>query len=170
MTQALYYWRQTCMKLIRALMVAATVLFVGTLASAVMASSAPQQTPQSSGDKDKDSGGSGKGWTIPAGASQEQNPIASSPDVLAKGKTLFEKKCQRCHGKEGAGDGPDADADMPPGDLTDGSRAGRNPDGVMFYKVWNGRKSPKMPSFKTELSKEEVWTVVTYAKTLRKQS
>jgi mono/diheme cytochrome c family protein len=156
------------MKLIRVLMVAATVLFAGTLASAVMASGVPQQTPQSSSGGN-DAGG-GKGWTIPAGASQEPNPIASSPDILAKGKALFDKKCQRCHGKEGRGDGPDADSDMPPGDLTDASRANRNPDGVMFYKVWNGRKSPKMPAFKTELSKEEVWTVVTFAKTLRKQS
>ena len=162
------------MKVIRAMMVAATLLFAGTLASAVMASTAlgdaAQQTPQSSSGGSDAGGGNGKGWTIPAGASQEANPIAASPDILAKGKTLFEKKCQRCHGKEGKGDGPDADSDMPPEDLTDASRAGRNPDGVMFYKLWNGRKSPKMPSFKTELSKEEVWTLVHYAKSLRKTS
>ena len=157
------------MKVIRALMVASALLFAATLTSAVIAASgAPQQAPPPSGEKSDGGGGSGKGWTIPAGAAQEPNPIAASPDILTKGKTLFEKKCQRCHGKEGKGDGPDADSDMPPEDLTDGSRAGRNPDGVMFYKVWNGRKSPKMPSFKTELSKEEVWTVIHYAKSLRK--
>jgi mono/diheme cytochrome c family protein len=157
------------MKVIRVTMAAATLLFAGTLATAVMASGeAQQQTPPASGGGSDAGGGSGKGWTIPAGASQEPNPIAASPDILSKGKELYEKKCQKCHGKEGKGDGPDADADMPPEDLTDASRAGRNPDGVMFYKVWNGRKSPKMPAFKTELSKEEVWTVVTYAKSLRK--
>jgi mono/diheme cytochrome c family protein len=154
------------MKLIRAMMAAATLLFAGTLASAVMASSAQQQSPPSS---DAGSGGGGgKGWTIPAGAAQEPNPIAATPEVLAQGKTLFGKKCERCHGKEGKGNGPDADPDEPPDDLSDGSRASRNPDGVMFYKVWNGRKSPKMPAFKTELSKEEVWTVINYAKSLRK--
>ena len=147
-------------------MVAATVLFAVTLASAVLASGATQQTPSS----DTGSSGGGKGWTIPAGASQEQSPIATSPEVLEKGKSLFQKKCQRCHGKEGKGDGPDGDSDEPPGDLTDASRASRNPEGVMFYKVWNGRKSPKMPAFKTELSKEEVWTVVQYARSLRKPS
>jgi mono/diheme cytochrome c family protein len=152
------------MKLIRATLVAATLLFTATLASAVLESSAPPQQPS----QDAAPAGNGKGWTIPAGAAQEPNPITSSPEVLAKGKALFEKKCQRCHGKSGKGDGPDADADEAPGDLTDASRAGRNTDGVMFYKVWNGRKSPKMPSFKTEgLSKDEVWTVVTYAKSLR---
>jgi len=147
------------------MMVAATILFVGALASAVTASGAMQQTPPPS---DEAPAGGGKGWTIPAGAAQEPNPIAASPEVLAKGKSLFHSKCEKCHGKEGKGDGPDADADMPPGDLSDGSRAARNPDGVMFYKVWNGRKSPKMIAFKTELSKEEVWTVIHYAKSLRK--
>jgi mono/diheme cytochrome c family protein len=139
-------------------MVAAAVMFAATLSYAI------QQSPPS----DAAPAGGGKGWTIPAGAAQEPNPLTSSPEVLAKGKEIFEKKCQKCHGKTGKGDGPDADPDEPPDDLTDASRASRNPDGVMFYKVWNGRKSPKMPSFKTEgLSKDEVWTVVTYAKSLR---
>ena len=37
----------------------------------------------------------------------------------------------------------------------------------MFYKVWNGRKSPKMPAFKDELTKDQVWQIVAYAQTLR---
>ena len=152
------------MNVIRATLVAATLLFTVTLASAVMASS-PRSQQQS---QDAAPAGGGKGWTIPAGAAQEPNPLQSTPEVLTKGKAIFEKNCQRCHGKSGKGDGKDADPDEPPDDLTDASRANRNPDGVMFYKVWNGRKSPKMPSFKSEgLSKDEVWTVVTYAKSLR---
>jgi mono/diheme cytochrome c family protein len=153
------------MKLIRAMMVAATLLFTGALASAVLASGNAQQTPPPS---DPAPASGGKGWTIPAGAAQEPNPIAASPEVVAKGKTLFHDKCEKCHGKEGKGDGPDADPDQPPDDLSDASRAPKNPDGVMFYKIWNGRKSPKMTAFKTELSKEEVWTVIHYAKSLRK--
>ena len=54
--------------------------------------------------------------------------------------------------------------------MTDASRASRNPDGILFYKIWNGRKQPKMPAFKSDLSKDEVWAVVEYAKSLRKQS
>jgi len=34
--------------------------------------------------------------------------------------------------------------------------------------VWNGRKKPKMPAFKDELSKDQVWQIVTFAQTLRK--
>ena len=98
-------------------------------------------------------GGSGRpsGWTIPEGASKEPNPIAASPEVVEKGKKIYEKNCEKCHGKSGKGDGPDADPDlMSPEDFTDPERIPRNPDGVMYDKVWNGRKNPKMPAFKSE--------------------
>ena len=52
-------------------------------------------TAQDSGEGPK------RGWTIPPGAAQEANPIAVSPEVLAKGKKLYEDNCQKCHGKGG---------------------------------------------------------------------
>jgi mono/diheme cytochrome c family protein len=113
-------------------------------------------------------GGSRRGWTIPEGAAKEPNPIPPSADVIAKGKSLYGKNCENCHGKSGKGDGPDADPDSPPEDLGDPSRVNRNPDGVMFYKIWNGRKSPKMPAFKSEgLTRDEVWHVIHFIKTFR---
>ena len=108
-------------------------------------------------------------WTIPATASQQLNPIAVSPDVLAKGQKIFESRCQRCHGRDARGHGPDTDPAHPAGNFTDRLRAAFNPDGVMFYKIWNGREGPKMPSFRKEgLTKEEVWTVIHFVKTFRK--
>jgi mono/diheme cytochrome c family protein len=115
-----------------------------------------------SAQKDED------GWQIPPGAENEQNPVVSSPQVLAAGRALFRKNCERCHGPKGVGDGPDADPDyMADMDLTNAKRAAENPDGVVFHKVWNGREKPKMPAFKDELSREQVWTIVTYVQTLR---
>jgi len=107
-------------------------------------------------------------WQIPPEAAGEKNPVAVSEAVLARGKQIYEAKCQRCHGPEGHGDGPDADPDQMPGDLSDSSRAPQNPDGIMFYKIWNGRSKPKMPAYSSELSREEVWTLIHYVKTLRK--
>jgi mono/diheme cytochrome c family protein len=106
-------------------------------------------------------------WQIPPGADKEANPLTVDDKLLAKGKSVYESKCKRCHGPGGMGDGPDGDPDHMPGDLTDSSRAAKNPDGVMFYKVWNGRKNPKMPAFKSEMTKNDAWAVVAYAKTLR---
>jgi mono/diheme cytochrome c family protein len=111
--------------------------------------------------------GTSDGWQLPSTAAAEANPVPLTPAVLAKGQSLFKSKCQRCHGATGKGNGPDADPDHSPGDLTDGRRASRNPDGVLFYKIWNGRSKPKMPALKTDISRDEVWTIVHYIKTLR---
>lgn len=107
------------------------------------------------------------GWSIPATAKDEKSPLTSSADVLAKGKDLFTKNCQRCHGAQGKGDGPESDPKEPAADLSDEFRAPLNPDGVMFYRVLNGHPT-SMPAFKDTLSKDEIWTVVEYAKSLRK--
>jgi len=108
------------------------------------------------------------GWTIPPEADMEKNPLADDTKALAEGKELFGKKCERCHGPGGKGDGKDADPDaMQDMDLTVARRASRNPDGIVFYKVWNGRKKPKMPAFRDELTKDEVWKIIAYVQTLR---
>ena len=112
---------------------------------------------------------SGTGWQVPPEAEETKSPLTVDAKVLAAGKTIFKEKCQKCHGQSGRGDGPDADPDAQENmDLTSAKRAARNPEGVMFFKAWNGRKKPKMPAFKNELTKEQVWAVVAYARTLRK--
>ena len=124
-----------------------------TVAAAVLAGEAPARS---------------EGWQIPQGAERQRNPVAVDAGVIASGQRLYRSKCQRCHGVDGAGTGPDADPDHAPGDLTDGGRAARNPDGVMFYKIWNGRTKPRMPAMKAEIDPNEVWTVIHYVKTLRR--
>lgn len=109
------------------------------------------------------------GWTVPADANETKNPLTVDARLLATGKALFMDKCRRCHGPGGFGDGPDSDPDAREHmNLTDPTRADRNSDGVVFYKIWNGRRRPKMPAFQEELSKEQVWAIVAYVQTLRK--
>ena len=117
-------------------------------------------------------------WDIPALASRETNPLASDPDLPARGKALYTAHCQRCHGADGTNSGPDANHDEATADLTDGARIAINPDGVVFYKIWNGRFRPNMPAFGSgrsngrsapgTLSRDEVWAIVAYVQTLRK--
>ena len=110
------------------------------------------------------------GWTIPADADQTKNPVAGDAAAIAAGKQLFSKNCQRCHGPQGKGDGPDADPDNQQDmDLTVARRAARNTDGVVFFKVSNGRSKPKMPAFKDELTKDQIWQIVSYVQTLREK-
>jgi mono/diheme cytochrome c family protein len=108
------------------------------------------------------------GWTMPATAAEEKNPLTVNEALLAGGRKLFVAKCQRCHGSTAKGDGEDADKSHAEHmNLTLKERAARNPDGVVFYKVWNGRMGPKMPAFKDELTREQVWAIVAYVQTLR---
>lgn len=117
------------------------------------------------GDAQAPAGSSG--WQIPDTASAELGPMPATA-LRQNGPALYKAKCQRCHGVDGSGGGPDADPRHPPGNLADGSAAARNPDWVLFYKVWNGRAKPKMPAMKLDLTREEVWTLVAYVKTLRR--
>jgi mono/diheme cytochrome c family protein len=138
----------------------AALLFVGVLATVTaVAARQPGQAPAKAPS----------GWQLPPEADSTKNPLAVDAKLLATGKSIFKDKCQKCHGASGKGDGPDADPDAQEDmDLTRADRAAKNPEGVMFFKAWNGRKKPKMPAFKDELTKEQVWAVVAYVQTLRK--
>ena len=112
---------------------------------------------------------SATGWTLPPEAETTKNPLPVDAKLLATGKAIFKDKCQKCHGASGKGDGPDADPDAQEDmDLTRASRAAKNSDGVIFFKAWNGRKKPKMPAVKDDLTKDQLWAVVAYVQTLRK--
>ena len=111
-----------------------------------------------------------QGWKIPPTAKEEKNPLTVDDTLLTAGKKLFAQKCQRCHGPDGKGDGPDADSDHADiMDLTNPKQTEANPDGVVFYKVWHGRQEPRMPAFEDQLTKDQAWTVVAYAQSLRKK-
>jgi mono/diheme cytochrome c family protein len=113
---------------------------------------------------------SNSGWQLPPDADAKKSPLEADAKTLATGKSVFKDKCTKCHGQAGLGDGPDADPEHSEHmDLTNPKRAEHNADGVVFYKVWNGRRKPKMPAFKEELNEQQVWSVVAYVQTLRKK-
>ena len=109
------------------------------------------------------------GWTVPPAAKTEKSPLKPSADVVKRGRAIFTANCQRCHGPQAKGDGPDSSPQSPAADLTDEFRYELNPEGVLYYKIWNGHP-PDMPSFKSTLTKDEVWTLVEFLKVLRKKA
>lgn len=110
------------------------------------------------------------GWLVPDGGREEKSPMASVAGAAARGKTLYASHCAQCHGPQGKGDGPGSDYAS---DLTDDLRTELNSEGVLFYKIWNGRikygKGPTedMPAFQGKLEKDQVWLLVEYLKVLR---
>src|SRR4029077_7271036 len=104
-------------------------------------------------------------WNIPEEAKRRQNPIQPSPRTLAEARNLYSDNCERCHGKTGKGDGPDAAKYYTaPKDLTDRTRMSTKSDGELFYKISEGRRP--MPEFKTKLTEQQRWQLVLLMRSL----
>ena len=83
---------------------------------------------------------------------------------LDDGKTVYETNCANCHGNEGKGDGPVGQALVPPpSDLT----ATKNKsDQDLLNAINNGRPGTAMPSWKSDLSVQEIQDVLSYIRSL----
>jgi mono/diheme cytochrome c family protein len=104
-------------------------------------------------------------WNIPEDAKLRQNPLQPSTQALDAARVLYGDHCERCHGKTGKGDGPDATKfSTSPRDLTDTSRMSAQSDGELFYKISEGRRP--MPEFKTRLTEEQRWQLVLLMRSL----
>jgi mono/diheme cytochrome c family protein len=89
-----------------------------------------------------------------------------TPDWLTLGQETWAANCARCHGETGRGDGPDAaDINRPVGDMTIQSEVVAISDNSLFNIVTEG-SGENMPAFADELSVEQRWAVVSYARTL----
>ncbi len=93
-----------------------------------------------------------------------RNPIAPSPESLAKGELLYRMHCQICHGPYGAGDGPAASSSMRPADLR--VHVPMHPDGALFAWISSGVPGTAMPGFANQLTEEERWHVINYLRLL----
>ena len=103
-------------------------------------------------------------WIVPDKYEKMTNPEEASKENIALGKSLYAKHCKSCHGKEGYGDGPKADeVDGDLGDFSSDEFQAQS-DGALFYKSYVGRKD--MPNYEKKMSKEDVWLVVNYMRTL----
>jgi mono/diheme cytochrome c family protein len=100
--------------------------------------------------------------------------LPSSPDLLAQGKTTFEKECASCHGPAGDGEGEAAYLLYPrPRDFTSGqfrivSTWDRVPtDEDLFRTISRGMPGSAMPSW-AHLPEETRWGLVHYVKAFSK--
>ena len=100
------------------------------------------------------------------------NPIKmnenNKKELLEKGKTLYTSMCQHCHGETGAGDGSmvKSGAYKSGGNLDYKDPAKMSlSDGQMYYSISFGKNN--MGAHASLLSKEEIWTLVHYVKSLQ---
>ena len=99
------------------------------------------------------------------------NPFPVNPEVLQKGKALFEGKafCRACHGADGKGLGMVLDYSTFKGPLprnfTDKMWQQTRTDGELFWILKNGSPGTDMASFiPLILTEEEAWQVLMYVR------
>jgi len=110
-------------------------------------------------------------WIAPPEERARTSPVAVSPEALEKGRFLYRKNCQRCHGAKGKGDGPSGRYGIkPPQDLTSPDKQAKLTDGEIFWKITTGLRDGAdviMPAYKREIgSEEDRWKVVLFVRTL----
>jgi cytochrome c len=96
-----------------------------------------------------------------------QNPLTSSPDTIAHGKTAFSHYCVACHGLDGQNTGvPFADRMSPPVPSLKSATVQSYTDGQLKWIVENGISPSGMPASRGILTDEEMWSIVTYLRHL----
>lgn len=97
------------------------------------------------------------------------NPDKIDEDTIELGGNIFKSNCASCHGESGKGDGVVAKSlDPEPPNLSK-SHPDRT-DGYLFWRISEGGGfepySSSMPGWKTILSDEEIWHVISYIRSL----
>ncbi len=93
------------------------------------------------------------------------NPLPDSPDILEKGKALYQGKgsCVNCHGAKGRGDGVAAMGLNPsPRNFHHHGFWRHRSEGEIFWVIKHGIPGTAMLPFGAMLSDEEIWTIMQY--------
>jgi len=97
-----------------------------------------------------------------------KNPLPDSPEIVEKGKALFEGKgtCFNCHGIHGDGNGPAAAQLNPsPRNFQHHGFWRHRTEGEIFWVIKHGSPGTAMVGFGQVLSDDEIWSVLQYERT-----
>ncbi|MCH8904150.1 MAG: cytochrome c [Bacteroidetes bacterium] len=106
-----------------------------------------------------------------------KNEVQLTEENLEEGKRLYNIYCIVCHGATGQGDGPITLPASEGGGIT-GTPFGAPPkytddnlkdlpEGKIFHSITYGKLTTKMPSYASQLNREERWKVVHFIQTLQ---
>lgn len=98
-----------------------------------------------------------------------RSPLAAKDSTadLQRGATVFANVCSPCHGAGGKGDGVIPRHGFPPPPSLFAENAMKMKDGQVFHIITYGQKN--MPSFATQVVRQDRWRVVKYIRTLQQQ-
>lgn len=110
------------------------------------------------------------GASVPVG-----EPLPSTPELIEKGRREYiNLGCPACHGPEGRGDGPAAEAlkdewgnPDPPRDLVAEPYRGGDASQEIYLRLAIGMPGTPMPGYADVASLEVLWAIVAYLRSIR---
>ena len=93
------------------------------------------------------------------------SPLPKSPEIVEKGKALYDGKgaCFNCHGKGGDGNGPlAAQLNPSPRNFRHHGFWRHRTEGEVFWVIKHGSSGTAMVGFGGQLTDEEIWTLIQY--------
>ena len=97
-----------------------------------------------------------------------KNPVAATPESVAAGQQLYLRHCASCHGRNGQG-GPGNDLIPAAPSLLGDKWDHGSTDGEIFTNIKNGVAPDfNMVPFKDKLKDDEIWSIVTFVRSLKK--
>jgi mono/diheme cytochrome c family protein len=111
--------------------------------------------------------------TTPANVPLPRAPASNSSFTrqILDGATLYARSCAACHGRDGAGDGPNARfLPVRPAAHRDARTMSTRTNDRLFDAIYAGGyplgRSAAMPGFGGTLTRGEIWSLVRYLRTL----
>lgn len=91
---------------------------------------------------------------------------ASAKDVIGRGSKLYDRRCAKCHGPKGDGQGKSAaDLNPPVPSFLDGYLKGRK-DGQLLWIIAKGSPKTDMDAFgpgtSYNMSEDDIWSVIAF--------
>ncbi|HEY7388367.1 MAG TPA: c-type cytochrome, partial [Bryobacteraceae bacterium] len=105
---------------------------------------------------------------MPAGARDQANPVADSPEILAEGRAHWADHCALCHANDGSGDTMMGKHMYPPAPDMRKPDTQKLSDGELFYIIQNGIRLTGMPAWSggSEHDAEDSWKLVRFIRHL----
>lgn len=104
----------------------------------------------------------------PANIQEQSSSFGTDKENLNKGKSVYTSFCMNCHGTKGHGDGPVGQMLIPPAaDLTS---LGEKSDKEILSTIRNGRPGTAMPSWKNDLSVQDIEDVLSYVRSFSQKT
>lgn len=98
-------------------------------------------------------------------AAGTQKGRAAPPPQVERGRAVYEARCARCHGADGAGRTRLGEIVEPP-DMSDPAWQRKHSNARMMASVTNGLG--QMPAFRKKLTRQEIAAAVAHVRTLRR--